>query len=85
MNSVSGPSLAIYYQVVNGGTVRVSVYNVLGQRMRQVVHTSQPPNYYSVLWDGTDDTGTALSTGLYLVVFDENGSDQIKKVLVVKK
>ena len=85
VNSVSGPPLAINYQVVNGGSVEVSVFNVLGQRMRRVVQASQPPNYYSVLWDGSDDTGDALSTGLYLVVYSENGSIQIKKVLVMKK
>lgn len=85
VNSVSGMPLTIYYQVVNGGSVEVSVFNVLGQRMRRVVQANQPPGFYSVSWNGIDDSSTALSTGLYLVLYDENGSVQIKKVMVIKK
>jgi hypothetical protein len=85
VDSVSGPPLTIYYQVVNGGSVDVSVFNVLGQRMIHVVQTSQPPGFYSVSWNGNDDSNTVLSTGLYLVVYDQSGTVQIKKVMVLKK
>ena len=53
-----------------GGSVQVTVYSVLGQPVRQIVNEVLPNGYYSRVWDGRDNTGNVLSTGVYLIHFN---------------
>jgi len=54
-----------FYSV--GGPVLVTVYSILGQPVRQIVNDVLPVGYYSRFWDGTDNLGNNLSTGIYLI------------------
>ncbi len=85
MNSISGPPLGINYQVVQGGKVQLEVFNDVGKKMRDLADDNQVPGYYSINWDGKDNLGQPLSTGLYLIVYVENSNTQIKKVIVIKR
>jgi flagellar hook assembly protein FlgD len=83
MNSRSGPPLCILYRVTSGDLVQVKVYNVIGVPVRQILNQTQPPGSYSVNWDGTDDYGQPLSTGLYIIMMREGNQElHMKKVLV---
>jgi hypothetical protein len=63
--------------------VQIKVYNVIGVPVRQILNQVQAPGTYSVNWDGTDDYGRPLSTGLYIVTMREGGQEvHMKKVLV---
>lgn len=46
--------------------VRLTVYNLLGQRVRELVDRAQDPGSYSVWWDGRDTEGVAVASGVYL-------------------
>ncbi len=63
----------------------MDVFNDIGQKMRGLANANQTPGYYTLHWDGTDDLGQPLSTGLYLVVYEANSTTQVKKVLVIKR
>jgi hypothetical protein len=45
--------------------VSVLIYNVLGQRVRELVKASMQPGFHHATWDGRDDARRALSTGIY--------------------
>lgn len=51
----------------SGGQVRVTVYSVLGQPVRRLVERQLPVGYYQRIWDGTNDDGQVLGSGIYLV------------------
>jgi flagellar hook assembly protein FlgD len=40
--------------------------------------------YYNVLWDGKDDNGVTLTSGLYLIHMVTEESNMVKKVLMMK-
>ena len=42
-----------------------SLQNVLGQHVRPFVLAHQSPGNYSIVWDGRDDAGSELSSGVY--------------------
>ncbi len=46
--------------------VNLEVYNLMGQRVRQLVYGSKPPGYYQVVWDGRNELGEVLGTGVYV-------------------
>jgi len=42
------------------------IFNILGQRVKELVNEFQPPDEYTKIWDGRDDNGEKVSSGLYL-------------------
>lgn len=60
------PATTISYQVPAAGMVRITIYNMLGQQVRTITSREHLPGYYSLQWNGTDDAGRAVSSGVYL-------------------
>jgi len=56
----------ITYKVLRACKVRISIYTPTGQLVRTLVEGEYPPGSYSVVWDGRDDKGQKLASGLYL-------------------
>ena len=53
----------------------LDIYNLRGERIRMLVSDIKSPGRYSVLWDGLDETGLAVSSGSYfcrLLVDDDS-------------
>jgi flagellar hook assembly protein FlgD len=84
-NDLSDPPLRVDYWILNGGNIKVSVYNVADVKIRSLVSISQPVGAYTVYWDGLDDRGESVASGLYLVAVIEPKRVEIKKVLVLKQ
>jgi hypothetical protein len=62
------PSTLITFAVPPGAgnqTVTITVFDVRGVRVRQLLHMSLAPGSYSVRWDGTSDNGTQVSSGAF--------------------
>ncbi|RPH94666.1 T9SS C-terminal target domain-containing protein, partial [candidate division KSB1 bacterium] len=63
--------------------VRVSIYNILGQKVTELVHRKLQPGYYDFRWDGRSATGQRIAGGIYFtVVHTPNGIKSRKMVLL---
>ncbi len=75
------PSTLIPYQLpaISGqqSAVSLKIYNILGQEVRSLVDKKQAPGYYSVSWDGRDNYGQEVSSGIYLCRLEVKG-DRLK-------
>ena len=60
------PETEIRYVVPEPSTVRIDVYNSLGQRVRTLIRAQHAPGTYSVKWNGEDDDGRQVTAGIYL-------------------
>jgi hypothetical protein len=60
------PTTTIKYQIPENAHVRLVVYNMLGQRVRTIVDQPQEAGYYSVQWDGKNNYGVSVSSGIYV-------------------
>ena len=70
--SVSYPNPAVFplqmrFEAPGAGQVQLTVYDVLGRRIRNVVDSPHAQGEHAVVWDGLDDTGARIASGLYLV------------------
>ncbi len=63
-NPFSGRT-SISYELAAEGRVKISVYNVAGQLVRNLLDEHQMTGRYSVAWDGRDQAGRKVSAGLY--------------------
>ena len=78
------PVTTIRYDVPEQSNVSVDIYNVLGQKVAELVNTAHQPGFYAVSWDGTNMTGSALGSGMYFYRIDAEKFTAVKKLLLVK-
>ena len=78
------PVTTIRYDIPEQSNVRVDVYNVLGQKVAELVNKNHQPGFYTVNWDGTNMVGSALSSGMYFYRIDAEKFTAVKKLLLVK-
>ncbi len=60
------PETTIRYQLDKTGPVKLAIYNLLGQSVRTLVDQTQNAGEHVVNWDGRDDLGREVSSGVYL-------------------
>ena len=78
------PTTSIRYTVNNAGTYKLSVYNVLGQQIRTLVNGFQTPNRYELTWDGRNDKGVAVGSGIYFYKLTGENQNITKKMVLLK-
>ncbi|MDZ7293008.1 MAG: choice-of-anchor D domain-containing protein [candidate division KSB1 bacterium] len=80
---------AIRYALPQSATVTVEVYNMLGQKVRTLVdRQAQAADYYLATWDGRDELGKEVSSGVYLyrlLAESEGGKFAMTKKLILVK
>lgn len=74
-------------QVAGDGSrmVRLEVYDVLGRRVRELMSESAATGSYSVYWDGRDDNGSMVATGVYFARLRVDGQAQQVRSMVLLK
>ena len=78
------PVTTIRYDIPEQSNVRVDIYNVLGQKVAELVNKNHQPGFYTVNWDGTNMVGNALGSGMYFYRIDAENFTAVKKLLLVK-
>jgi hypothetical protein len=59
------PSTTISYDLPAASDVTLAVYDITGRTITTLKDTHQPAGNYAIQWDGTDDSGNPVSTGVY--------------------
>jgi hypothetical protein len=80
------PETRIRYTVGTSGfsLVKLQIFNVLGQRVKVLVNERQTPGSYEVTWDGTEESGVEVASGVYFYRLEAGQFDQIKKMVLVR-
>jgi formylglycine-generating enzyme required for sulfatase activity/sugar lactone lactonase YvrE len=74
----------IAYVLPEGGPVRLEVYDLLGQRMCVLVDENQEEGDHQAQWDGRDDRGQAVSSGVYFYRMESGSNIAVGKMLLLK-
>ncbi len=85
------PTTTITFDVQKTAFVDVAVYNILGQKITTLVSDRLSAKSYSAVWNGTNDRGASVGTGIYyvrMVATDVTGKGEIfssvRKLLLMK-
>ena len=60
------PTTTIRYNIKQASKVKLKIYNLLGQEIRTLVNGSQEAGYQSIIWDGRDNIGVPVASGIYI-------------------
>jgi len=78
------PETAINYQIPKLFNVNLKIYNINGQLVKTLVNEENPPGRYEVLWDGTNDSGLQVSSGIYVYRIKAEKFISAKKMILLK-
>lgn len=78
------PQTNIRYLVQKSGPVEISIYDIRGRRIRTLLSANLGVGNYVEKWDGTKQSGQAVSSGVYLLSVKINGRLFVQKLMMVK-
>ena len=78
------PILTIKYNLDFEQNISIDIYNILGQKVRSLVNQKMPAGYHSINWNGENENGVSLSSGIYFINVSTNNQSYIGKVTFIK-
>ena len=78
------PIITLRYDLPEQSFVTLTIYNLMGRKVTQLVNTTQEAGFRSVQWDATDMDGKPVSAGVYLYQIRSGEFVQTKKMVLLK-
>jgi len=78
------PTTEISFALPVNAHVNLSVYNVLGQKVKTLVDGDMEAGYKTVAWNGTDHAGADVASGTYFYVLKTGGETFTKMMTMLK-
>lgn len=78
------PTTTILYRLARPITVNLSIYNVLGEKVITLVHGKQTTGEHEIIWDGRDNKGRLVGSGIYFYRIEASGFVKTYKMMLLK-
>ena len=78
------PLTSIQYALPEAGQVELVVYNIMGHQVRRLVSGRKEAGYHKVLWNGRDDSGREVPSGIYFLRVQAGEFIQTKRMVLLK-
>ena len=78
------PYTTIRYDIPENVFVNVSIYDMMGKMINNLIHQHQSPGPMSVVWDGTNTKGENVAAGVYIYIINAGNFHQTKKMILLK-
>ncbi|MDP7526939.1 MAG: T9SS type A sorting domain-containing protein, partial [Candidatus Marinimicrobia bacterium] len=78
------PKTSIRYEIPAENFVTISVYNIMGQKITDLVHELRPAGYHHTTWNSTNMHGDPVSSGIYIYTVTAGNYRADKKMVLMK-
>ena len=78
------PFTTLRYDLPEDALVNITIYDMLGRKVKTLVNTTQDAGFKSVIWDATNNQGRPASAGVYLYNLQAGEFVQTKKMVLLK-
>ncbi len=78
------PTTTIHYALPEAAEIRLTIHNVLGERVRSAVSGRQPAGFHQYVWDGRSDTGEQVASGMYFYRLSAKQFTFTRKMLLIR-
>ncbi len=72
------------FDLLNSSRVNLAVYNILGQKVKTLVDAEKGAGTHALEWDGTDQSGQSVASGVYLYRLQAGQFSETKRLLYLK-
>lgn len=78
------PETSIRYSIASPSQVRMDIYNIKGQLIRTLINESKSAGEHRAIWNGKDDKGNSVSSGVYFYKLSSGRFSSTKKMILMK-
>lgn len=78
------PSTTIDFSLKEDARVRLAIYNLKGQLVRQLLDEERNADSYQIVWDGKNDKGQNMSSGVYLLNMQAGKHNEFRRIMMMK-
>ncbi|MBN1153854.1 choice-of-anchor D domain-containing protein, partial [candidate division KSB1 bacterium] len=78
------PETTIRYYIPESASVSLTIFNTMGQTIKTVVDTFMPAGDHVVVWQADDDTGTSVSSGIYIYRLKTDRVTIVRKMILLR-
>ena len=78
------PVTSINYQLASDARVTLTVYDIMGQKIRTVVNEDQSAGFRSIVWNGKDNYNNPVSSGVYFYRLHAGNYIQTRKMILMR-
>jgi hypothetical protein len=78
------PSTTINFSIQSNTDVELTIFNIKGQKVKTLIDRNFEKGEHSVIWDGSDETGNSVSSGIYLYRLKTKYNQKMNRMLLLK-
>jgi len=78
------PATTITFDLHEASHARLTIYNVLGEKIVDLIDAVRPAGTYEVSWNGTDSQGLQVATGVYLYKLEVGAGQEVRKMILLR-
>ena len=78
------PSTTIRFGLPEPSKIRMTIVNIKGQEIAELINTWQDMGRHEVIWDGKSSDGSSLASGIYFVLINDGKNYTTHKVMLLK-
>jgi len=78
------PFTNIAFNISQSSNVKIYIFNIKGQKVKELVNQFYSSGYHTIVWDGKDSEGVNCASGLYFSKMITDKTVQIKKMMMIK-
>jgi hypothetical protein len=78
------PTTQIKYDLPEDAMVSITIYDLMGRRVKSLVNTTQSAGYRSIQWNATNNLGEPVSAGMYIYMIQAGEFTNTKKMVLLK-
>lgn len=78
------PVTTIKYGLFKSGNIKIDIYDVLGNKIKELVNVYQNAGHHQVIWNGTNNQNELVSSGIYYYQLITDDFQDIKKMILVR-
>ena len=78
------PTTTLRYDLPENSHVTITIYDMLGRKVKTLINATQDAGYRSIIWDASGNNGERVSAGIYLYQIQAGEYMQTKKMVLLK-
>jgi len=79
------PETTIQFNLITDSDIQIEIFNIKGQKINSIVNEQFLKGKHAIIWNGDDDSGKSVSSGIYYYRLNVNGkTEAVKKCLLLK-
>ncbi len=78
------PRTTIPFDLSRAGKIKVTIYNLKGQRVASLINETREAGRYSVVWSGTNDIGEQVGSGIYFIRLQTPTKSLVRKMTLLR-